>query len=78
MTKPSDTDFSDINIAQVLASRRQVAVTWSIEDVQGVRPDLSDDQAWDVLQEAIDKHDAEYGFTWGFIEFMADELFPRK
>ena len=76
MTKSSKIKFSRINISDVLEHRRQVAVIWSIEDVQGIRPDLNDDQAWQVLKECRDRHDCESGFTWIFIELIADELFP--
>jgi len=41
-----------------------------------VRPDLTDDQAWEVLVECRDKHNCEYGFNWDLIEIVADELFP--
>jgi len=77
MTKTPTTDYSHIDIHDVLKQRRQVAVIWSLEDVQGVRPDLNDDQAWEVLEECRDKHDCEYGFTWILIEVIADDLFPR-
>jgi hypothetical protein len=59
----------------LLAKRRHVAVIWSTEDVQNVRPDLDDDQAWDVLQECRDRHDCEFGFTWTLIEVVANEMF---
>ena len=71
-------DLDSINVDQLLARRRQVAIVWSIEDVKGVRPDLDDIQAWEVLEECRDKHDCEWGFTWTFIADVADELFPRS
>jgi hypothetical protein len=75
MTKMRKTDFSDIDIHELLTQRRQVAVIWSIEDVQAVRPDLTDDQAWEVLKRCEKRHDAEIGFTWQFIELIAEEIF---
>ena len=74
---PQTIDFDSIDVGQLLAKRRQVAIVWAIEDVQGLRPDLDDDQAWEVLQECRDKHDSEWGFTFTFIADIADELFPR-
>lgn len=68
---------SAIDIHAELARRKQVAIIWAIEDVKGVRPDLTDDQAWDVLQECERCHDCEFGFTWTHIECVADELFPQ-
>lgn len=66
-----------IDIHALLANRRQVAIFWSIEDVQSVRPGLTGDQAWQVLQECERCHDCEFGFTWTLIKCVADELFPQ-
>jgi hypothetical protein len=44
-------DPAEIDVHVLLAPRRQIASIWSIEDVQEVRPDLTDDQAWEVLQQ---------------------------
>jgi hypothetical protein len=60
----------------VLEHRRQVAVIWDIEDVQSVRPHITDDQAWKVLCECRHVHDCELGFNWLLIETVADDLFP--
>jgi hypothetical protein len=67
-----------LDVHQLLAARRQVAVIWSIEDVLAVRSDLTDDQAWEVLERCYDKHDCEWGFTWQYIEDVADILFPEQ
>lgn len=64
-----------IDIHELLAGRKQVAAIWSIEDVQQVRPDLTDDQAWEVLERVGDKHDAEYGISWTTLECVAEDLF---
>ena len=66
---------TDNLIRELLQRQRQVAVTWCIADVKHVRPDLTDDQAWEVLEECRDRHDCEWGFTWTFIGDVADELF---
>jgi len=76
MTKSPKADFSKIDIHDVLKQRRQVAVIWSIEDVQGMRPDLNDDHAWEVLQQCERVHDCDVGFTWLLIEIVAEDLFP--
>jgi hypothetical protein len=77
MTTSSESDYSHIDIDKVLKSRGQVAIVWSIEDVQGLRPDLNAEQSWDVLAECRDKHDSEWGFTYSFIWDVADRMFPR-
>jgi hypothetical protein len=71
-------DESSLDIHGLLARRRQVAVIWCIEDVQGIRPDLSDEKAWQVLQQCEKAHDCEAGFNWLLIETVADDLFPEE
>lgn len=65
----------DSYVLQLLAKHRKIAAIWRIEDVKGVRPDLTDDQAWELLQRASDSHDAENGITWTTLEAIADDLF---
>jgi hypothetical protein len=74
----SDEALPELDIQQLLRQRRQVAIVWGIEDVQHVRPDLTDGQAWEVLERCRDKHDSERGFTWTYIEDMADIMFPKQ
>ena len=71
-------DKALIDIHDLLTERRQVAVLWSTEDVQSVRPDLDDDQAWEVLQRCRKVHDCDIGFNWLLIETVADDLFPNE
>jgi hypothetical protein len=73
-TQPVDIN---LHVHQLLAEHRMIAAIWCVEDVQGVRPDLTADQAWEVLEEVGRKHDAEYGIGWITLETMADMLFPR-
>jgi len=74
-----DSEPFDINsfVHRLLTKFGKVAPIWCIEDVQGIRPDLSDEQASEVLEEVGRKHDAEYGITWTTLECMADILFPE-
>jgi hypothetical protein len=74
--KSTQPNLSKIDIDELLRQRRQVAVIWSIEDVLQERPDLTADQAWEVLQVCREEHDCKLGFTWTFIRDVADELFP--
>ena len=73
-------NIENISIEQmreILASRGWVASLWHIDDVKEVRPDLTDEQAMQVLERCIDKHDAEIGINWLLIETIADDLFPE-
>jgi hypothetical protein len=65
----------DIDIHALLADRKQIALVWSIEDVQEVRPDLTDKQAWEVLQQVKSGHDATLGVNWETLEWAAQDLF---
>jgi hypothetical protein len=62
-------------IDELLEYRRQIAMRWSIEDVQEIRPDLDDDQAWEVLKAADRYHDASNGIHWDVLACHADMLF---
>ena len=72
--EPFDIDYF---VHRLLAQYRKVAIPWCIDDVQSERPDLTADQAWQVLLQCKDQHDAEWGFTWQLIRCTAAELFPR-
>lgn len=71
-------DYSSIDVHELLAQRHQVAVIWSIEDAQEMRPDLTDEQAWDVLRYCRKVHDCNFGITWGLIDMAAATLFPES
>jgi hypothetical protein len=71
---PEEEDI-DIDIHELLASHQQIAHIWGTEDVQKVRPDLSDEQAWEVLQYVDCRKDAKWGITWLTLEMAAGHLF---
>lgn len=66
---------STLYVHHFLAKHRQIAAIWCIEDVLSIRPDLTAEQAWEVLEEVSRKHDAEYGISWTTLQCMADILF---
>ena len=70
-------DLSLDDIHSWLNEHQQIAIIWSAEDVQSIRPDLTDDQAWEVLQRCEWIHDCETGLNWRVIEYVADEDFPN-
>jgi hypothetical protein len=78
MSKLTLLEYITFDIHQWLEQHREVAIIWSVEDVQSVRPDLHDDQAWEVLQRCRHVHDCEVGFNWLLIESVADDLFPPR
>ena len=58
-----------------LAERREIAAIWTVRDVQRIRPDLLEDQAWAVLRE-IDCDIFNRGITWETLRLTADKMFP--
>ncbi len=55
--------------------RRSIAIRWHIADVQSRHPELSDDQAWQVLQAVKANHDSTIGVNWETLDWWCDELF---
>jgi hypothetical protein len=55
-----------------------IEISWHIDDVKELRPDLSDAQARVVLEHARDQHDASIGINWDVLTFHADDLFPME
>jgi len=58
--------------------RRYINIQWDIKDVQERRPDLDDLEALEVLDKALDKHDANVGITWEVLENIADDIKGQK
>lgn len=65
----------DSYVLRLLAKHRKIAAIWCIEDVKAIRPDLTEDQAWEILQQVESSHDAENGISWTTLETIADDLF---
>ena len=57
---------------------REITITWNTEDVKGLCPDLTDDEAWEVLKYQRDNFDAETGVNWDSLSWVIDELYPEK
>jgi hypothetical protein len=69
------TETTPLDIEAILASRSQIAIIWNIEDVKSIRPDLNEDQCWEVLESAKSNHDANDGISWITFEIIAQMLF---
>lgn len=54
-----------------------IAIVWNVEDVLEVRPDLTAEQAKEVLSRAERGHDANVGINWDVLDVVAGELFPE-
>ena len=63
------TDFSKIaDIKRQLAEQKCVAVIWSVDDVKSLNPDLTDEDAWRVLQSAERYPDPQTGINWNTLQ----------
>ncbi len=51
---------------------------WCVDDVLQQRPDLTEDQACEVLGRLEDTFDANIGINWDVIDSCAEYLFPQK
>lgn len=68
---------AEVNINQALKDQKKIAIIWGVNDILDVRDDLTEDQAWEVLQEVDRKADCSQGINHDTIEYYTDELFPK-
>jgi len=64
-------------LRELLAKSGCVASVWHTQDVRSLRPDLSDGQSMEVLNQCMRRHDASIGINWDVIQCHADDLFPE-
>ena len=55
----------------------EISIIWSTEDVLCVRPDLTKDQAREVLYNIYHSYDATIGINWEVIDIIAEEMFGK-
>jgi hypothetical protein len=55
-----------------------ITIKWTVSDVQSVRPDLTDEQAYEVLLYVEDNHDANNGITWNTLSWAAETLYGEQ
>ena len=51
---------------------------WHVDDVLNQRPDLTEDQACEVLALIAHNFDANIGINWDVIDSAAHYLFPQE
>jgi hypothetical protein len=74
----ADDDWShELDIDALLAANRRIGIVWNVQLVLDERPDLTDDEAWTVLQ-ACQPHFEEFTDPMReTIRQRADDLFPK-
>jgi len=55
----------------------EIAIIWSAADVLEMRPDLSQEQAEEVINSVEHRHDACIGINWDVISITADMMFDE-
>ena len=53
----------------------EISIVWHIGDVLSRRPDLTNEQAREVLRKVEREYDGNVGISWGTIEACAESLF---
>ena len=58
-------------------SEKRLSIVWSTLDVQSQAESMGlsidDDQAYEILKQVIDRHDASTGVSWDTIEYYITE-----
>lgn len=69
---------NELDQYELIDKRYAMAIVWQIDDVLSIRPDLTEEQAGEVLGRVEDCHDASIGVSWDTLEIVADEMFPPE
>jgi hypothetical protein len=64
-----------IDVPELLAKSKRVALIWTVEDVLAQRPGLSDEQAWRVLRHAAEHIESDFGLKAEYLKEYALQLF---
>lgn len=56
----------------------EISIVWSIEDVKSLDDSLTDDECREILQAAVNNHDATIGINWDVLQYHIDELKESK
>jgi hypothetical protein len=67
---------NELDNYELIDKRDSIAIVWMTDDVLSIRPDLTEDQAMEVLVRVDRKHDASIGVSWETLEIYADDMFP--
>ena len=65
-------------MATYYEERKIIVDEWHVDDVFNQRPDLTEEQACEVLSFIAHKFDANIGINWDVIDSAADYLFPEE
>lgn len=57
---------------------RKIEIHWSTDDVRLARPDLTEDQAWEVLLAIKNEDNHRIEVNWDTVGGMATWLYPEE
>jgi hypothetical protein len=66
--------IEDVDVPELLARHQAIALIWDADMVLSHCPQLTRDQAWQVLQECERRYTAEHGLTWNSIAAVVADL----
>ena len=68
---------NELDQYRLVDNRDTIALLWCIDDVLEIRPDLTEEQAGEVLTRVDDIHDASIGLSWDTLQAVADDMYPK-
>ena len=77
-TQTETTKEKQKTLHEMMQQERVIGFLWNTDHVRSLRPDLTDDQAWSVLQHIDTRKAANFGITWDTLSWAAYDLFPRS
>lgn len=69
---------NELDHYELTDKRYAMAIVWQIDDVLSIRPDLTEEQAGEVICRVEQCHDASLGVTWDTLDEVAGDLFPEE
>jgi hypothetical protein len=69
-------DEQELDLHDLLAEEHAIALIWDTGMLLSHYPHLSEEQAWDVLQECERNYNAEHGLTWDDVTEVISERYP--
>jgi hypothetical protein len=71
-------DKQEIDVHDLLADQHAIALIWDTQQLRNRYPHLTEEQAWEVLQECERNYKGEEGLTWDDIAKVVQELHPER
>ena len=75
---PDGQDIPKAEDIKRLTDPSWLASWWHISDVQSLDEDLTEDECKNVLAMVDQKHDANIGINWDFIQYWIDEIVDER